>query len=209
MLFGSKRSSAPRSDAASAALAFSSRSRRSRGKSTRCSQSTAIVAPCEAMGIGLLLPVPIGCSRTVNMAPTGRQVLPDSTATTSYSFGVVSDDVPVLIVGGSLVGLSAAVFLGARGVPSLVVERHVGTAIHPRAALVNQRTIETYRAVGIEQAIEEAAAREFVQNGAIVSVESLGGKELDWYFREINEGVEDLSPSARIFITQIGLEPIL
>ena len=69
--------------------------------------------------------------------------------------------------------------------------------------------METYRAVGIEPAIEEAAAREFVQNGAIVSVESLGGKELDWYFRNINEGVEDLSPSARIFITQIGLEPVL
>ena len=69
--------------------------------------------------------------------------------------------------------------------------------------------METYRAVGIEPAIEEAAAREFVQNGAIVSVESLGGKELDWYFRNINEGVEDLSPSPRIFITQIGLEPVL
>ena len=118
-------------------------------------------------------------------------------------------ETPVLIVGGSLVGLSTAVFLGARGVPCLVVERHRGTAIHPRAALVNQRTMETYRAVGIEPAIEEAAAREFVQNGAIVSVESLGGKELDWYFRNINEGVEDLSPSARIFITQIGLEPVL
>ena len=118
-------------------------------------------------------------------------------------------ETPVLIVGGSLVGLSAAVFLGARGVPCLVVERHRGTAIHPRAALVNQRTMETYRAVAIEPAIEEAAAREFVQNGAIVSVESLGGKELDWYFRTINEGVEDLSPSARIFITQIGLEPVL
>jgi 2-polyprenyl-6-methoxyphenol hydroxylase-like FAD-dependent oxidoreductase len=118
-------------------------------------------------------------------------------------------ETPVLIVGGSLVGLSTAVFLGARGVPSLVVERHRGTAIHPRAALVNQRTMETYRAVGLEPAIEDAAAREFVQNGAIVSVESLGGKELDWYFRNINEGVEDLSPSARIFITQIGLEPVL
>jgi 2-polyprenyl-6-methoxyphenol hydroxylase-like FAD-dependent oxidoreductase len=121
----------------------------------------------------------------------------------------VTEDVPVLIAGGSLVGLSAAVFLGQRGVPCLVVERHVGTAIHPRAALVNQRTMENYRAVGIEPQIEEAAAREFVQNGAIVSVESLGGKELDWYFREINEGVEDLSPSKRIFITQIGLEPVL
>lgn len=119
------------------------------------------------------------------------------------------DDVPVLIVGGSLVGLSAAVFLGERGVRTLVVERHRGTAIHPRAALVSQRTMETYRAVGLQDEIEEAAVREFVQNGAIVSVESLGGKELDWYFRTINEGVEEISPCARIFVTQIGLEPIL
>ena len=119
------------------------------------------------------------------------------------------EDAPVLIVGGSLVGLSTAVFLGHHGVPSLVLERHRGTAIHPRAALVNQRTMETYRAVGLEDEIEEAAAREFVQNGAIVSVDNLGGKELDWYFRFINEGVEDISPSARVFVTQIGLEPVL
>ena len=122
---------------------------------------------------------------------------------------MIHEEVPVLIVGGSLVGLSTAVFLGHHGVPSLVLERHRGTAIHPRAALVNQRTMETYRAVGLEEEIEEAAAREFVQNGAIVSVDSLGGNELDWYFRFINEGVEHLSPSARVFITQIGLEPVL
>ncbi len=119
------------------------------------------------------------------------------------------EDAPVLIVGGSLVGLSTAVFLGHHGVPSIVLERHRGTAIHPRAALVNQRAVETYRAVGLQGEVEEAAAREFVQNGAIVSVESLGGKELDWYFRFINEGVEDISPSPRIFVTQIGLEPVL
>lgn len=119
------------------------------------------------------------------------------------------DDVPVVIVGGSLVGLSTAVFLGAQGVPSLVVERHPGTAIHPRAALVSQRTVELFRALGMQGEIEAAAAAEFVQNGAIISVESLGGKELAWYFRSINEGVEELSPAPRLFVTQIGLEPIL
>jgi 2-polyprenyl-6-methoxyphenol hydroxylase-like FAD-dependent oxidoreductase len=123
--------------------------------------------------------------------------------------GTTHEDAPVLIVGGSLVGLSMAVFLGHHGVPSLVVERHRGTAIHPRAALVSQRTIEAYRVMGLQEEIEDAAAQEFVQNGAIVSVESLGGKELDWYHRFINEGVETISPSPRVFLTQIGLEPIL
>ena len=135
--------------------------------------------------------------------------VPGLSAATELEAEMGHEDVPVLIVGGSLVGLSTAVFLGHHGVPSLVLERHRGTAIHPRAALVNQRTMETYRAVGLEEQIEEAAAREFVQNGAIVSVDSLGGKELDWYFRFINEGVEELSPSRRVFITQIGLEPVL
>jgi 2-polyprenyl-6-methoxyphenol hydroxylase-like FAD-dependent oxidoreductase len=121
----------------------------------------------------------------------------------------MTEDTPVLIVGGSLVGLSTAAFLGHRGVPSLVVERHVGTAIHPRAAAVSQRTMENYRAIGLEHEIEEAAELEFVQNGAIMSVESLAGKEIDYYFRNVNDGVEGLSPSKRIFITQIGLEPIL
>ena len=63
---------------------------------------------------------------------------------------VAGDDVPVLISGGSLVGLSTALFLGWARVPSLVVERHPGTAIHPRAALFNQRTIELYRSLGLE-----------------------------------------------------------
>jgi 2-polyprenyl-6-methoxyphenol hydroxylase-like FAD-dependent oxidoreductase len=119
------------------------------------------------------------------------------------------DDVPVLIVGGSLVGLSTAVFLGSQGVPAVVVERHPGTAIHPRAAMFNQRTIEVYRSIGLEQEIVEASALEFEQDGAIVSVESLAGRELEYYFRNVNDGYETLSPSPRLFVTQIGLEPLL
>jgi 2-polyprenyl-6-methoxyphenol hydroxylase-like FAD-dependent oxidoreductase len=121
----------------------------------------------------------------------------------------MDEEVPVLVVGGSLVGLSASLFLSWHGVEHLVVERHPGTAIHPRAALFNQRTIEIFRSVGIETEVLAAADREFVQNGAIMSVESLGGQELDWYDRYVNAGFENLSPSRRIFITQIGLEPVL
>jgi 2-polyprenyl-6-methoxyphenol hydroxylase-like FAD-dependent oxidoreductase len=118
-------------------------------------------------------------------------------------------DVPVLIVGGSLVGLSTSLLLAARGVDNLVVERHRGTAIHPRAASFHQRTMEIFRGVGLQQEIESAAAEEFVQNGAIIAVESLAGRELMAFFTNFNEGVEDLSPTARLFITQIGLEPLL
>jgi 2-polyprenyl-6-methoxyphenol hydroxylase-like FAD-dependent oxidoreductase len=118
-------------------------------------------------------------------------------------------DAPVLIVGGSLVGLSMSALLADQGVPNIVVERHRGTAIHPRAASFHQRTMEIFRSVGLQAIVEAAAANEFVQNGAIVSVESLGGKELQYFYRNYNQGVEGLSSTSRLFITQVGLEPLL
>ena len=69
-------------------------------------------------------------------------------------------DVPVLIAGGSLVGLSAAMLLGYHGVKSLVVEHHRGTAIHPRAAQVTQRTMEILREVGIERIVRSRSESE-------------------------------------------------
>ncbi|HEU4511646.1 MAG TPA: FAD-dependent monooxygenase [Nocardioidaceae bacterium] len=117
--------------------------------------------------------------------------------------------VPVLVVGGSLVGLTTSVLLADQGVPHLVVESHAGTAIHPRAASFHQGTMEVFRSVGLQEQVEEAAAREFVQNGAIIAVESLGGKELQYFYHSFNDGVEGLSPTDRLFITQVGLEPVL
>jgi 2-polyprenyl-6-methoxyphenol hydroxylase-like FAD-dependent oxidoreductase len=118
-------------------------------------------------------------------------------------------EVPVLIVGGSLVGLTTSLLLAARGVEHMVVERHRGTAIHPRAASFHQRTMEIFRGVGLQQEVESVAEREFVQHGAIVSVESLCGKELKYFYKSYSEGVEGLSATSRLFITQVGLEPLI
>ena len=118
-------------------------------------------------------------------------------------------EVPVLIAGGSLVGLTTSLLLGAHDVRNLVVERHRGTAIHPRAAMLHQRTTEIIRELGLAEAVRTAADQEFVQNGAIMAAEALGGKELVYFQKNVNEGVDHLSPEPRLFITQIGLEPIL
>jgi 2-polyprenyl-6-methoxyphenol hydroxylase-like FAD-dependent oxidoreductase len=117
--------------------------------------------------------------------------------------------VPVLIVGGSLVGMSTAVLLGHHRVPSLVIEHHRGTAIHPRAAMITQRTMEIFRTVGVEQIVLQRSDEQFVQDGAIMAVETLAGKELSWFIANLNEGVRDVTPSSRIFITQSLLEPLL
>lgn len=116
---------------------------------------------------------------------------------------------PVLVVGGSLVGLSTSALLARYGVPHILVESHAGTAIHPRAASFHQRTMETFRSLGIQSEVEAAAELEFAQDGAIMAVESLGGKELHYFYENFNAGVEDLSPTRRLFVTQVGLEPVL
>lgn len=118
-------------------------------------------------------------------------------------------EVPVLIAGGSLVGLTTSALLQSHGIHNLVVERHSGTAIHPRAASFHQRTLEIFRGIGLQKKVEDAAQLEFVQNGAIMAVETLAGKELAYFQTNYNEGVEHLSPTPRLFITQIGLEPVL
>ena len=118
-------------------------------------------------------------------------------------------EVPVLIAGGSLVGLSSALFLAQHGVGSLTVEHHRGTAIHPRAAQLYQRTLELLRSVGLEQIALRKSEEQFVQDGAVMAVETLAGKELAWYVPNLNEGIRDVSPTVRVFLTQNLLEPLL
>jgi len=118
-------------------------------------------------------------------------------------------EVPVLIVGGSLVGMSAALLLGHHGIRSLTVEHHRGTAIHPRAAQVTQRSMEIFRSVGVEQIVRQRSEDQFVQDGAIMAVETLAGKEIAYYIANLNDGIRDVSPCERVFISQSLLEPVL
>jgi 2-polyprenyl-6-methoxyphenol hydroxylase-like FAD-dependent oxidoreductase len=118
-------------------------------------------------------------------------------------------EIPVLIVGGSLVGLSTALLLGHHGIRALVVEHHRGTAINPRAAQISQRTMEVFRTVGVEQVVRDKSDEQFVQDGAILAVESLAGAEIERYIANLNAGVTDISPCRRCFISQSLLEPLL
>ena len=60
---------------------------------------------------------------------------------------MADDRIPVLIVGGSPVGLPTAMLLGLRGTPAMVVERHGGAAIHPRATPTAARRRREKRAL--------------------------------------------------------------
>src|SRR5690242_7720857 len=99
------------------------------------------------------------------------------------------ENVDVLIIGGSLVGLTTAMLLGHHGVPSLAVERHAGTAIHPRAGHFQLRTLEVLRQLGLEERVREKSLETYSATGGISAVESLAGRELATYVKELNEGV--------------------
>src|SRR5512132_3668876 len=122
---------------------------------------------------------------------------------------MADDEIPVLIIGGSLVGLTTAMLLGEHGVPSLSVERHAGTAIHPRAGHFQLGTTEMLRQAGLEEEVRTASARTYHPTGGIISVESLAGRDIATYVKELNEGVEGFSPAVRVFINQDVLEPII
>src|ERR1044071_2432061 len=72
---------------------------------------------------------------------------------------IYDENIPVLIVGGGIVGLSAALFLEKQQMPFLLVERHRGTSIHPRARGVNGRTMELMRELGLEDAVRRVGAK--------------------------------------------------
>ena len=118
-------------------------------------------------------------------------------------------DVPVLVVGGSLVGLATAMFLAQHGVEVLSVERHRGTAIRPRAGHFHLRTLELMRVAGIEDRVRAAALALYSPDGGINAVETLAGREIATYIPNINAGVEDISPARALFMPQQVLEPIL
>src|SRR6201982_1459847 len=68
--------------------------------------------------------------------------------------GSEAGEVPVLIVGG---GLALSVALSRYGVGHLVVERHRDTAHTPRAHIINQRTVEIFRHLGISDRVHAVA----------------------------------------------------
>lgn len=69
-----------------------------------------------------------------------------------------TESTSVLVVGGGMAGLSAAMFLAWQGVPTVLVERHAGSSPHPRAMGFTTRTMELYRAVGLGDEIPQVPA---------------------------------------------------
>jgi putative polyketide hydroxylase len=121
----------------------------------------------------------------------------------------LQDSTPVLVVGGSLVGLSTALFLAWRGTPTVLIEKHRGSAAHPRAIGFTELTLEHFRAVGIADQIPQVASDMRLRR---VTVESLTGawrEATPWTPGEAESDKGVASPCTGAAIAQDVLEPIL
>src|SRR6478752_1722216 len=81
--------------------------------------------------------------------------------------------------------------------------------MHPRAGHFQLGTTKMLRQVGLEDRERAKSLETYSAKGGIIAVESLAGRELATYVRELNEGVEGFSPTVRVFINQDVLEPLL
>jgi 2-polyprenyl-6-methoxyphenol hydroxylase-like FAD-dependent oxidoreductase len=118
-------------------------------------------------------------------------------------------DVPVLISGGGPVGLAASLFLSQHGVRSLLVERHPGTALTPKARGINARTMEVFRQSGIDAAVRAAGLAEG-GTGLIVWTETLAGREIERRVpgRAIAKNMA-VTPVKNCLCAQDDLEPVI
>ncbi|OIJ27875.1 FAD-dependent oxidoreductase [Nocardioides luteus] len=119
----------------------------------------------------------------------------------------------VLVVGAGPAGLSMAALLAAYGVDAVTVTKYAGTAHSPRAHITNQRTMEVFRDLGIEDAVREVATpNELMGNN--VWATSFADPEiarlLTWGSGPERRTDYDLaSPSAMCNVPQHILEPVL
>ncbi|GJC97949.1 FAD binding domain-containing protein [Colletotrichum higginsianum] len=144
---------------------------------------------------------------------------------------------PVIVIGGSLVGLASALFLSAHSVPVVLVERHTASSPHPRAIGYTPRTLELLESVGIPASSLRAGKGPPGGRPRRIKVQSLAGEWTDeqhWNNNSSNnnnnnnnnnakpnggpkgppggppgDGAKVYSPLISAAITQDRLEPIL
>lgn len=119
----------------------------------------------------------------------------------------------VLVVGAGPAGLTASALLARLGVPALTVTKYATTADSPRAHITNQRAVEVFRDLGIEEQVMRRALPQHLM-GKQVFATAFAGRELS---RMMTWGAGDerraeyagASPSAMCNAPQHILEPIL
>ncbi|WP_280363112.1 FAD-dependent monooxygenase [Nocardia wallacei] len=117
----------------------------------------------------------------------------------------------VLIVGGGLAGLSAALFLNWYGAEAVLVERRRETSTLPKARRINVRTVEIFRQIGIAERVLAASRTVTFRGGrqlASAGPSLVAAKPLDLP-RPPGPGPSAVTPVQTCLCAQDLLEPVL
>jgi 2,4-dichlorophenol 6-monooxygenase len=119
-------------------------------------------------------------------------------------------EIPVLIAGAGPVGLAASILLARSGIDHLVVERREGPHRAPQAHVVNPRTLEICRAMGMDIGRLRALATRREDGGCVRFATSLVGEELGScpYERQGDDALA-FTPTPLLNLSQHLFEPEL
>lgn len=118
------------------------------------------------------------------------------------------EQVPVLIVGAGLAGLSTATFLGIHDTNSLVVERHPSTSTAPKARGQNPDVMEAFRIAGINDEVR-AAGFDMSKPMEIVIGSTVAGKPLQTLVQSFDFDLSAVTPETMGMAGQERTEAIL
>ncbi|MFE3176977.1 FAD-dependent monooxygenase [Amycolatopsis sp. NPDC059090] len=122
--------------------------------------------------------------------------------------------IPVLICGGGIAGLTAALLLHREGVAAALVEKHAGTSPQPKARRFNPRSTEVFRLLGLMDEVERASAPLASFTGMLsgTTLADATWPEITDALRErpnLHAKMPDLSPAPSVLCPQDVLEPVL
>lgn len=126
--------------------------------------------------------------------------------------------VPVLIVGGGAAGLTSSMLLSAAGIPHLLLERHASTSNLPKAHILNQRTMEVFREVGLTDTVYAHGAplesmSRTVWYTSVAGATPLHGREVGhidaWGGGSMQPSYDAASPCRLTNLSQHQLEPLM
>jgi 2-polyprenyl-6-methoxyphenol hydroxylase-like FAD-dependent oxidoreductase len=115
----------------------------------------------------------------------------------------------VLIVGGGLVGLTAALILRHHGVAVTLVERRSATSPQPKARRLHVRSMEIFRELGLAGMVRDAA-RDLASHDHMAAGRTLAeAEQLPLWLPSGPAAAMEVSPELPCLIAQDILEPVL
>jgi 2,4-dichlorophenol 6-monooxygenase len=118
----------------------------------------------------------------------------------------------VLVIGAGPAGLTASVALAQAGIPAITLSKHSGTAPQPRASVTNQRTMEVFRDLGIEEEVRQVATRSMTMGHNVMATSFTGQEIMHYQTYGVGERLTDYylaSPCESYNAPQHVLEPVL